>query len=228
MCSHKPQQGCTNVEPSSLSRCTQLYFLTLSRQPKGYILLFPPLSERLSKGTRRQIQWYHIAWNGRKEREDRGWMNIMPWYLMFIDQVAIKWCQWREGECTTKPVMNYLCIHPFAETLRKGGDSQEGLSHLSLPFSMGRWGLPVGSGAAVQQWALSTLWSHLDEVNLHPWALPTPPFPSCLSLCHTINWAAAIVVSEGAPSVPQREADPWGQQLPMAPVLCATSWSLLH
>lgn len=116
----------------------------------------------------------------------------MSWYFMFIDQGA-KGGQWREGECTAlySKVMNCLCIHPFADTLRKGGDSQEGLSHLSLPFSMGRWGLPVESGAAVQHWALSSPSAPGQGApslakSLSPFLATLPSSPASPSVCSAV------------------------------------------
>lgn len=149
------------------------------------------LAKGLSKGTIRQIRLDPVVWDGGREGQ-----GPEEHYVLVHNIYPSGHCQVRSVEASSKgermaePVMNYMCIHPCTEAVRKEEVIQEGLSHLSPPLSTGKWGLPVRFGAGVQQWALSSpAASGKETVSLaktlspflgHPSVISSSPFcPFC-------------------------------------------------
>lgn len=184
MCSHKPQQSCTNLEPSRLSSVHNWIFWLRSGNPRDAFSSFFPCQRGFPRGqggrstVSRCLRW--------KEGE-RG-QGLEEHYVLVLNV-------YRSGHCRVRSVekrgmySDELSVHSsLCWNTEKGGGSQEGLSHLSLPLSMGRWGLPVRSGAGGQQWALSS---------------PPAPGEEATSLAKSLSpFLATLPSSPAYPSVP--------------------------
>lgn len=132
-------------------------FWLCSGNPRDKFYFFLPCPEWLSKGARGQIQLDPVIWDGGRERGTGARRTLCPGTRLSIRSLSSEVSGGKEQGEAYGRASDELSMHPSLRwSSEKAEVIQEGLSRLSPPFSMGKWRLPIRSGAGVQQWALSS------------------------------------------------------------------------